>query len=295
MEVYMVNRMTALETEEKIKDACDRWELPKVVVADNATQFLAANVQGFFRTNGVKHITTPVANPASNGSAENAVKTFKTNTKIRMWDPKNKGKSLNMMVSEFLFSYRTAVHCTTRETPAKLFLGRPARTKLDMLRETKGDDKKVRDSFTPTLESQQKAQDRQITNYGGRRRSMEIGEAVMVTDYRTTSQRKWTPAEIISKKGRGTAVKEKTETKRTTRGNIRTKSYAQKERQVRTQEKETSDNTTETVSLPEARNGSNVDVGIVEPETTRINMKLCYIRPLQLNRMRVQLDVHITV
>ncbi|KAJ8914646.1 hypothetical protein NQ315_015385, partial [Exocentrus adspersus] len=181
-----------------------RHELEVHNVTDNATQFLAENVQIFFRRNGIKHITAPVANPASNGSAENAVKTFKTNMKTRLGDPKNEGKSLKMIVMEFLFSYRTTAHCTTNETPAKLFLNRPVRTRLDLLRETRDEDENIEETYTPAQRHQQKVQDRQVKNYGGRRRRFEVGEKVMVTDYRTVNQRKWTPAEVIMKKGRNT-------------------------------------------------------------------------------------------
>ncbi|KAJ8914392.1 hypothetical protein NQ315_017482, partial [Exocentrus adspersus] len=98
----------------------------------------------------------------------------------------------------------TTAHCTTNETPAKLFLNRPVRTRLDLLRETRDEDENIEETYTPAQRHQQKVQDRQVKNYGGKRRRFEVGEKVMVTDYRTVNQRKWTPAEVIRKKGRNT-------------------------------------------------------------------------------------------
>ncbi|KAJ8917925.1 hypothetical protein NQ315_002620 [Exocentrus adspersus] len=123
VEIYMVQGMTSAETLEKVKDACSRYGLPDKVVSDNGRQFVAENMQEFFKRNAIQHITTPVANPTSNGLAKNAVKTFKTNMKIRLRDSANRNKMLSMLVAGFLYSYRTTEHCTTGETPAQCDVG----------------------------------------------------------------------------------------------------------------------------------------------------------------------------
>lgn len=40
-------------------------------------QLVSNEMQTFLKNNGIKHITSPVGNPATNGQAENGVKTVK--------------------------------------------------------------------------------------------------------------------------------------------------------------------------------------------------------------------------
>ena len=42
--------------------------------------------------------------------------------------------SLNKKIANFLLMYRNAPHSTTTETPAKMFLGRNLRSRLDLIR-----------------------------------------------------------------------------------------------------------------------------------------------------------------
>ena len=67
--------------------------------------------------------------PASNGEAERFVQTFKHSLKAT----KNDSGSLTMKLSRFLITYRTP-SSTTGVSPAELFMKRPLRTRLDLLR-----------------------------------------------------------------------------------------------------------------------------------------------------------------
>lgn len=207
IEAWVTKTMTSKETEEKVKEACARFGLPKTMVSDNGTQFTASNMQKFFKRNGIRHITSPPGHPQSNGLAENAVKTFKNNVKSRLADPQNKDKTLNMIILEFLFSYRTTKHISTQETPAYLMLNRNIRTRMDILRETANKDtNKHQEEDTPTMQQQQqqKAQERQKKNFGGKERKISIGDKVLVMDYRTVNKRVWTRATIEKKVGKTT-------------------------------------------------------------------------------------------
>ena len=73
---------------------------------------------------------TPPYHPATNGAAESFVGTFKDKvSKIFQG-----GKSVNAAVSQFLFDYRSASHCTTGKSPAQLFYNRELKTRFDLLR-----------------------------------------------------------------------------------------------------------------------------------------------------------------
>jgi len=41
---------------------------------------------------------------------------------------------INKRLDQFLFNYKVATHTTTKESPAKLLLGRDLRTKFDLLK-----------------------------------------------------------------------------------------------------------------------------------------------------------------
>ena len=60
-----------------LKQLFTRWGFPKVIVSDNGTQFTSKLTKSFLTLNGVNQIFIPPGHPASNGAAENSVKTFK--------------------------------------------------------------------------------------------------------------------------------------------------------------------------------------------------------------------------
>ncbi|XP_064108112.1 uncharacterized protein K02A2.6-like [Macrobrachium nipponense] len=102
------------------------------LVSDNGRQFVAEEFKEFMTQNGVKHIPIPAYHPNSNGQAENTVRTFKQGMKRAMRTLQSCNTSLNTKLCQFLLTYRTSPHCTTKRTPAEL-MGRQLRTRLDLL------------------------------------------------------------------------------------------------------------------------------------------------------------------
>ena len=82
------------------------------------------------KANGVKHIRMTVYHPASNGEAECYVQMFKHSLKAG----KNDSGTLHQKLTRFLLTYRSTPHSMTGVSPAKLFLKRQLRTRLDLLR-----------------------------------------------------------------------------------------------------------------------------------------------------------------
>lgn len=81
----------------------------------------------------VSNIWSPPFHPASNGFAENAVKSFKAGLSKALKDRANDGVSFETLVNRYLFSYRNSVHVTTGVSPAELMFQRKLRTRLDLL------------------------------------------------------------------------------------------------------------------------------------------------------------------
>lgn len=170
-EVFRMKTTTAQKTIEAFRKVFSQFGLPLQVVSDNGPQYTSNVFTGFLRRLGVKHIRSAVKHPASNGMAENFVKTFKRRMKILL----RKGKTIEEAIDTILFDYRTTKHSTTGETPAKLMLNREIRTKFDLLRP----DIKIKQS----LET-----DRQVRNARGKRKvAFEESETVWVKDFSINS------------------------------------------------------------------------------------------------------------
>lgn len=180
-EVFVVNSTTSNATIKKLDQVFSSYGLPKVLVSDNAAVFTGFEFQQFMKANGIKHLTSAPFHAASNGQAERYVYSMKQALRSMKYDHKSVQESLNT----FLFSYRRAPNVTTGESPARLFLKRDLRSKLDVFRpslqetvakHTKGD------AFT--VES---------TNFTERQK-------VAVRNY-SSPNKKWLIGEIISKDG----------------------------------------------------------------------------------------------
>ena len=104
----------------------------------------------------------------ANGEAEAFVKVFKSVMKSM----KGEKGDIHQKLARCLLSYRTTPHTTTKETPAKLFMGRELRTRLSVLkRELANSSQKKR------------------TSHGNKYRTIDVGSTVLVRDYRLHSDR----------------------------------------------------------------------------------------------------------
>lgn len=197
VEVIEMKRMDSMTTIEKLREIFARYGLPSKMVTDNGRQFVSAEFLEFCNKNKIKHITPAPYHPASNGAAENAVKSVKQGIYKAMKDSKNKNVSLSTIISRYLFSYRNTPHSETQESPAKLMFGRKLKTHLDLLRS---------DTLINT--------DRQVQNFKGKRDvKFEEGEEVYARDYRNPNKKEWRKATIVEVLGDRTYLVELEEDK----------------------------------------------------------------------------------
>ncbi|XP_015774074.1 PREDICTED: uncharacterized protein K02A2.6-like [Acropora digitifera] len=91
---------------------------------------------------------------------------------------------------KFLIAYKNTPHLTTDVSPTQLFLGRPLRTRLDL----------VKPNLNRKMVNQQHQQSTRAANEKGRhRRQLEVGDSVMSRDYR--GDLKWRARLIVNKTG----------------------------------------------------------------------------------------------
>ena len=182
VDIYPTTVATTATTLDKLRTAFAAWGLPRVLCTDNAACFTSPAFEQFCTANGIEHVTSPPLSPKSNGLAERYVQTFK-----------NKYRSLQgavtTKVDQFLFQYRNAPHTTTQRTPAELFLARPMRTHLDLLR--------------PDLAHDVQQRQREQQRYANRRtqeRCVSVGDTVWVTAVdrlRGAEEKRWLPGVVV--------------------------------------------------------------------------------------------------
>ena len=180
-EVHVMNSITASKTIDILRQIFGRSGVVKQIISDNGRTFTSEEFQTFCRNNGIIHKTSAPWHPATQGLVERFVQTFKLAMKSASTD----GGSLHQKINSFLLQYRNAPHATTNESPAKLFLGRQLRSRLDLIKPN------IRDTV-------EKKQFMSITE--PERPQFSEGEKVMVRDYRDNTN-KWTDAKITEKTG----------------------------------------------------------------------------------------------
>ena len=185
-EVIPVSSTTSSTTIEVLRDLFARFGIPEQIVSDNGSQFVSEEFQAFVRSNGIRHITSAPYHPATNGLAERSVQTFKQ----ALRSMHQSSKPVKEKLAKFLIAYRNTPHSTTAESPAQLLLGRPLRTRLDL----------VKPNLNRKMVNQQHQQSIKAANEKGRqRRQLEVGDSVMSRDYR--GDLKWRSGLIVKKTG----------------------------------------------------------------------------------------------
>jgi hypothetical protein len=139
--------------------------IPDIIVSDNATAFTGSEFQEFVMRNGIRHITGAPYHAATNGLAENAVKTFKSAMKKSTGDMEDR-------LFRFLFDYRITPHVTTGVPPCELLMNRKVKCRFDLLRPSIGNNVK-------------KKQEIQARNYNCSRAGPDItvGDSVYYKNY----------------------------------------------------------------------------------------------------------------
>ena len=184
-EVVVMEEVTAERTVEELRNTLARWGLPLQIVTDNGPQFISETFRRFMKLNNIKHITTSLYHPVTNGLAERFGQTLKQSLRVS----KKEDRTLQHRVATFLINYRNARHSTTEESPAQLMIGRELRSRLHLLKPNLKD----------TVMKAQTAQVQRRTATPDR--TFEIGEWVMVRDYRRAAKEKWQQAVVKTKLG----------------------------------------------------------------------------------------------
>lgn len=183
IEVFYTVSPTAEFTVRCLSSVFARFGLPEQLVSDNGTQFVSSVFKDFMKSNKIKHSLTPTYFPATNGAAENAVKTVKKALYTAGFD-KNPGNVENILCN-FLFDYRNIPHCTTGVAPTSLVFKYKPKIKLDLLLPQSNEYNGGKDYWF-------EMNDRKI-------RMFEENQEVLIRNYR--SNKKWILATVVKRLG----------------------------------------------------------------------------------------------
>lgn len=114
IEVEKVNTTSAVIVIQCLRQLFARFGLPKRIVSDNGPPFSSAEFERYLKGNGIKHTLIAPYHPASNGAAENAVRSVKRALKKAQLEKEDE----NAALCRFLFTYRNTEHSTTGREPA---------------------------------------------------------------------------------------------------------------------------------------------------------------------------------
>ena len=102
--------------------------LRQLSLTDNGSCFASAEIEAFFESNGIKHITSASYHPASNGLAERAFQVVKRGLKKIIQG------SMHSHSAKTPFTYRLTPQATMGISPGELLLRRRPRSRLDLLK-----------------------------------------------------------------------------------------------------------------------------------------------------------------
>ena len=182
--IFKTNGLTSKETIKWLSHTFAQMGLPVSLVSDNGPCFISEEFKTLMKNCGVRHVTSAVYKPATNGLAERMVQTFKRALSVSK-DP------VQLTIDRFLFNYRCTPHSTTGVSPAELMYGRKLRSRLDLLWPM--------DSVGAKVSHQQ---EKQKQNHSSHPRKVEFAPfaPVIVRNYRSTGA-SWLPGTVEQRTG----------------------------------------------------------------------------------------------
>jgi len=102
------------------KNIICRFGIPHTIVSDNERQFTDHTLIAYYKELGIRHVTSSVEQPQTNGQAESANKIILNELKRRLGMAKGRWPK---ELLEVLWAYRCTPQSTTGETPYNMYTG----------------------------------------------------------------------------------------------------------------------------------------------------------------------------
>ena len=129
MEVFFSTSTSSESTLKLLWQTFSRHGFPCRAKTDNATNFVSRNLEDFFATYGIAHITSPPLWPQANGEVERQNRSLLKRLKIAQLE----GEDAEIALAKYLLAYNNTPHPTAGKCPAQLMFQRTLRDQLPLI------------------------------------------------------------------------------------------------------------------------------------------------------------------
>lgn len=134
----MAKGTNVMQVIEKLKRTFAVMGLPGTIVSDNGPPFNSAEFEKFCHINGINIVKSPPYHPQSNGVAKHHIQTVKVALKKFLGEKST--LIAEQQIVNFLFSFRNTPCSTTGLSSNEIIFKLKPKTRLDLLKPTKGGD-----------------------------------------------------------------------------------------------------------------------------------------------------------
>lgn len=186
--IHPTSSVSAKATIDLLEQDFAHFGNPHTLVTDNASAFKSEEFQNWCNERGIVHLTGAPYHPATNGSAERLVQTFKGALRKSSLPPKK-------ALQEFLMQYRRTPN-SSGYSPSELLNSRQIRTRIDALLPSPAHTAQGKQSRMATKSQRQETVSKVV-------RSFSVGDPVYALYFgpRQDKQGRWVPAVITKRTG----------------------------------------------------------------------------------------------
>ena len=186
--IHPTQSVSASATIDLLEQDFAHFGYPHTLVTDNASAFQSEEFQLWCQSRGIVHLTGAPYHPATNGSAERLVQTFKQALKKSSLPPRK-------ALQEFLMQFRRTPN-STGYSPSELLNSRQIRTQIDTLLPSPAH-RAQRQQSRSAAKSQDAEKVAKVV------RLFQVGDPVYALYYgpRRDKEGRWVPAVVTKRKG----------------------------------------------------------------------------------------------
>ena len=127
IEAFRLPSRDSCEVIRALRTVFSRFGIPKLIVSDNAKEFISNEINQWLSYHGVLKRESPAYFPRSNGLAERAVQTVKR--ALKAYDEVQAHQSFNEYLQKVLFHHRVS-SCSRGVSPSELVFGKKLRVPI---------------------------------------------------------------------------------------------------------------------------------------------------------------------
>ena len=189
--IHATSSTSSKATIDLLEEDFAHFGYPHTIVSDNATTFMSEEFKSWCKERGIVHLTGAPYHPATNGSAERLVQTFKQALRKSSLPPRR-------ALQEFLMQYRRTP-TSSEYSPSELLNSRQIRTRIDTLLPSPAHLAQGKQAKEAT-----KSQQKELTSPVDKvTRNYQVGDTVYA-EYcgpRRNRQPRWIPAIVTKRLG----------------------------------------------------------------------------------------------